>query len=89
MKKKRFWIFVLSVGLVGVIMASPSPASELLVFDRPLNILGYVTQEVGYGLNDKDYYDTVKGVQTVLSNFFVGFYMNLVFLGKKVIINQL
>lgn len=71
MKKKRFWIFVLSVGLVGVIMASPSPARELLVFDHPLNILGYITQEAGFSLNDKDYYDTEKGIQTFLSNLFV------------------
>ncbi len=71
MKKKSFWILVLAAGLVGVIMTSPSTARELLVFDRPLNILGYVTQEAGFSLSDKDRYDTEKGLQTTLTNFFV------------------
>ncbi len=71
MEKKRFWILVLAVGLVGVIMASPSMARELLVFDRPLNILGYATQEVGFSLTDKDRYDTEKGLQQALGNLFV------------------
>lgn len=71
MKKKRFWILVLSVGLVGVIMASPSTARELLVFDRPLNILGYASQEAGFSLSDNDRYDTEKGLQQALTNLFV------------------
>lgn len=71
MKKKRFLIFVLAAGLAGVIMASPSPARELLLFDHPLNILGFMSQEVGFSLSDLDRYDTQKGLQTALGNLFV------------------
>jgi hypothetical protein len=71
MKKKSFWILVLAAGLVGVIMTSPSAARELLVFDRPLNILGYATQEAGFSLSDNDRYDTEKGLQQTLMNLFV------------------
>jgi hypothetical protein len=71
MEKKRFWILVLAAGLVGVIMTSPSAARELLVFDHPLNILGYASQEAGFSLANKSYYDTERGWQTFLSNLFV------------------
>ncbi len=71
MKKKSFWILVLAAGLVGVIMTSPSTARELLIFDHPLNILGYVTQEAGFSLSDRDRYDTEKGIQTFPSNLFI------------------
>ena len=69
--KKRFWISALAAGLIGVLMASPSMARELLVFDRPLNILGYASQEAGLSLSDKDRYDTEKGLQQTLMNLFV------------------
>jgi hypothetical protein len=71
MEKKKFLILVLAVGLVGVLMASPCSAKEILVFDRPLNILGYMSQEAGFSLSDKDRYDTEKGLQTTLTNLFV------------------
>jgi hypothetical protein len=71
MERKKILISLL-VGVIAVgVWVHPVAATELLIFDRPLNILGYVTQEVGFGLNDKDYYDTEKGLQTVLSNLFV------------------
>jgi hypothetical protein len=71
MEKKKYWISVLAFVLAGVLLASPSMAKELLVFDRPLNILGYASQEAGFSLSNKDRYDTEKGLQTTLTNFFV------------------
>jgi hypothetical protein len=71
MEKKKYWIFVLAFGLAGVLLASPSMAKELLVFDHPLNILGYASQEAGFSLSDQDRFDTEKGLQTTLTNFFV------------------
>jgi hypothetical protein len=71
MEKKKILVSL----LVGVVMVGvwvlPSMARELLIFDRPLNILGYVTQEAGFSLSDQDRYDTQKGLQTFLSNLFV------------------
>ncbi len=72
MKKKKLLIYLLAIGILGNIgISSTIMAKELLVFDRPLNILGYMSQEIGFSLSDKDRFDTEKGLQTTLTNLFV------------------
>ena len=71
MKKKRLFISMLACELVVVLMVFPAWAKELLVFDRPLNLLGYASQEAGFSLSDNDRYDTEKGLQQALMNLFV------------------
>ncbi len=47
----------------------PVTARELLLFDKPLTLLGYGTQEAALGLHNA--YDTEAGLQNALMNLFV------------------
>lgn len=63
-------MFVLVVAVSLALGISPVLARELLLFDRPLTLLGYITQGAGFSLNG-EHYDTEQGLQTALTNLFV------------------
>ncbi len=71
MEKKKLFILGLVVLVTVALCQSPALAKELLIFDRPLNILLYVTQGTAVSLSDKDRYDTEKGLQSALMNLFI------------------
>ena len=71
MKRKKFLIFLLSAGLIIALTFSSAIAEQFLVFGKPLNLMGYVTQGGSFSLLDKDYYDTEKGLNSALTNLFV------------------
>lgn len=52
-------------------MAFAARAEEYILFERPLNLLGYFTQGVAISLIDKNKYDTERGLQSALMNLFV------------------
>ncbi len=70
MNKKRLSILVWVAAVILVLGVSPAPARELLLFDRPLTLLGYITQGAGFSLSH-EHYDTEEGLQTALTNLFL------------------
>jgi len=71
MKKKRFLILFLMAGLTIVLLVSPAMAEQFTVFGRPGRIMGYISQGGSFSLDDKDKYDTEKGLNSALTNLFV------------------
>jgi hypothetical protein len=71
MKKKRFLILVLMVGLMTALTFSSVIAEEFNVLGRPLDLFGYATQGGSISLLDKDKYDVEKGLNSALMNLFV------------------
>jgi len=71
MNKKRLLISVFATAITLGLMVCPTMAKEYLIFDRPLNLLGYATQGAGFSLSDRDRFDTEKGLQSALTNLFV------------------
>jgi len=69
MKKKRFLILVLMVGLMTALTFSSVTAEEFMVLGRSLKLFGFATQELSYGL--KNAYDTEQGLNSALMNLFV------------------
>ena len=53
MKREKFLIFILLVGLVITLTFSSAIAEQFLVFRKPLNLFGYVTQGGSISLMDK------------------------------------
>ena len=70
-KKKLFSVILLVVAVMMVLMVYPAMAEQFSVFGRSLNLMGYVTQGVAFGLSDKEKYDTEKGFQSALTNLFL------------------
>jgi len=68
---KRVFIISLSVLSILYLIASPTRAEEYIVFERPLNLLGYATQGGAFSLIGKNKYDTEQGLQSALMNLFV------------------
>src|SRR5512139_2879231 len=71
MDKKIGWIFMLVAAVTLMLGMSPALAKELLLFDRPLTLLGYATQGGSVSLATNDYYDTERGLQMALMNLFM------------------
>ena len=69
MKKKRFLILVLMVGLMTALTFSSVTAEEFKVLGRSLKLFGFATQELSYGFRDK--YDTESNLNSALMNLFV------------------
>jgi hypothetical protein len=69
MRKGRERIFMLGVGLAMVLMVSSAMAKEIILLDRPLNLLGYATQGASFGMHNS--YDTEAGLQSALMNVFI------------------
>jgi hypothetical protein len=68
MNKKRLTCFVV-VAIVGVAFwVFPAGARELLLFDKPLTLLGYGTQQAAFGVHNS--YDTEAGLQAAVMNLF-------------------
>ncbi|MBI5605567.1 MAG: hypothetical protein HY879_19730, partial [Deltaproteobacteria bacterium] len=67
--RKRFIIYFWMVMAATALWICPAGATEYMVFDKPLTLLGYVTQGAAFGLNDE--YDTKKGLQSALMNLFL------------------
>lgn len=68
---RQVLIILLTVLSILCLTAFPARAEEYIVFERPLNLLGYVTQGGAFTLSDKNKYDTEKGLQSALMNLFV------------------
>ena len=62
---------ILKALMVMLLSVSPAIAEEFIIFERPLNLLGYATQGGALSLIDKNKYDTEKGLQSALMNVFV------------------
>lgn len=69
MRKGRGGVFILVVGMVMVFTVSSTGAKEIILFDNPLNLLGYATQGAALGLHNS--YDTEAGLQSALMNLFL------------------
>ena len=70
MPKKRVMILTAVVIFALVSWALPAAGKELLLFDKPLTLLGYATQGFGFSLATNEHYDTERGLQTALMNLF-------------------
>jgi len=68
MDKKRVTVLTVVLIIATAFWISPATARELLLFDEPLTVLGYVTQEAAFGLRNS--YDTEPGLQSALMNVF-------------------
>lgn len=68
MNKKRLTISVVVTLIAMVLSAFPASARELLLFDKPLTLLGYGTQEAAFGVHNS--YDTEAGLQAAVMNLF-------------------
>ncbi len=68
MNTKRSSIFVAVAMIAMAFLVSPASARELLLFDKPLTLLGYGTQEAAFGMHNS--YDTEAGFQSALMNLF-------------------
>ncbi|HSB07421.1 MAG TPA: DUF1302 family protein [Thermodesulfobacteriota bacterium] len=73
MDKKRIGIFIVVAAVTLTLGMSSALAKELILFDRPLTLLGYATQGAAVSLkpNADGYYDTEKGLQMALMNLFM------------------
>ena len=69
MNKKKFLISVLVVSLT-ILTLSSAVAEEFTLLGRPLKLFGYATQGAGFSLINSDRYDTMRGLQTALTNLF-------------------
>ena len=69
MNKKKFLISFLVVSLT-ILTLSSAVAEEFTLLGRPLKLFGYATQGAGFGLINSDRYDTMKGLQSALTNLF-------------------
>ena len=69
MNKKNFSILAVVSIIAMAFWVFPASAKELLLFDKPLTLLGYATQEGAFGMNNA--YDTEAGLQSALMNLFV------------------
>ena len=66
LKYKKLFIWLL-FGVVAMGSMAPHARGEVYtVKGRPLNLLGYLTQGVAYGLGDDDDYDTEEGFQSAI-----------------------
>jgi len=52
-------------------LAPPVTAEQFLVGGKPMNVFGYITQGVQYGLGSKSDYDTETGINSLLTNVFI------------------
>ena len=68
---KRILVISLPVLSILYLLASLARAEEYILFERPLNLLGYVTQGGAFSLIGKNKYDTEQGLQSALMNLFV------------------
>ncbi len=66
MRKGRGGILIFVVGMAMVFTVSSTMAKEIILFDNPLNLLGYATQGAALGLHNN--YDTEPGFQAALMN---------------------
>ena len=66
MNEKRLLVFAIVASITVVLIVSPAVAKMSEVGGRPLNLFGYVTQGVAYGLHDE--YDTEEGINQLLFN---------------------
>jgi hypothetical protein len=69
MRKKGGRILVLVIGMAIVLTVSSAMAKEIILFDKPLNLLGYATQGAVLGVHNS--YDTEAGLQSALMNLFL------------------
>ena len=68
MKKKHF-VFFVSAALLSILITSSSAlATGFMLGGNELRLLGYVTQNVNYGLHDN--YDTNRGLNNLLTTIF-------------------
>ena len=63
-------ILMVYVFALAILMVKPVAAREFDINGRPLNIMGYITQNAAFSLTG-DYYDTEDGLQSLLTNIFV------------------
>jgi hypothetical protein len=71
MDKKKLFVFLVIPALAIFLMVSSALATQYMVGCRPLNLLGYITQSAAFSLEDENWYDTEKGLQSALFNFFI------------------
>jgi len=67
--KSRCYGFLLFSVLLVVLAVCPAGAAQYMVGDRPLNLMGYITQGGQWGMHN-DYF-TEKGFQSALMNIFI------------------
>lgn len=67
---EKFLILSFIMEMAVIFILSPAMAEELILFGRPLNLLGYMTQGGAISLVNKGEYDTEKGLQSALMNLF-------------------
>jgi hypothetical protein len=70
MNTKRLFLFAVVATVTIALMIHPALAKQFMVGERPLNLFGYITQEVAFSLDD-DSYDTEEGLQSALFNLFL------------------
>jgi hypothetical protein len=71
MNRKRGLISILVVWVIISLWVCPAMAREVMLFGKPLTLLGYATQGAGVSLVTNDHYDTERGLQTALMNLFL------------------
>jgi hypothetical protein len=64
-------IFLLSIVLILPLTVFPARAKEFIVFERPLNLLGYMTQGTSFSLIGKSKYDVEQDFNSALMNLFL------------------
>jgi hypothetical protein len=69
--KKLFLVFALGFIIIGLLNAHPAGAADYLVGDKPLSIMGYITQGAQFSITGKDRYDSPKDLQSALTNVFL------------------
>lgn len=69
--KKMFLFGALGVMAIGFLSTHVADAKEYLVGDRPLSVMGYITQSAQFGITGRDNYDSPKGLQSALTNFYL------------------
>jgi hypothetical protein len=67
--KKRCYCTCLLFTVLLVVLAYPAGAAQYTVGDRPLNLMGYITQGGQFGMHDG--YFAEKGFQSAIMNIFI------------------
>ena len=68
MDKRGLTILILVASFAITSWAPPVAGRELLLFDKPLTLLGYGTQQAAFGMHNS--YDTEAGLQAAVMNLF-------------------
>jgi hypothetical protein len=66
MKKYKLILFIALFGMLTLLCVPCYAEATLNLFGKPLTVMGYAQQSIGYGLESEDHFDTKQDLQSLL-----------------------